>query len=277
MRPGPTAPDPELEALIAEEEEIEAAPRRFRAESMTFATTRASPEDYLVVDSLSEVQESIYRTVTAGPQNARDPRNGPRISRAVLDEVRNAGWSPPVDMEYIEARPRQERTNTPNVNYQFLNATTHPGPYAEYIGKARGFFSTHADRRYSPSTLSRLELVNEAIRYGNDNIARPLLIVADNPITFDPETESKSGGLSGIAVCWPMERTLVAVNRNVREQGIGSTLLEQMAYQVGRAALTLWVGQSNVIGHRFCLTNGFIPTAMNGSGAVRYAVENLDV
>lgn len=244
--PAPASPDPELERLLVEEEYNERLHQLGRAASN--ARYRIDPQRY-------------------------------RIDPNIITAVRESPWhdTPAYDDDGGRPGPRQERPRNPNMNFTFLNAITSPGPYAEYIGRARGFFSTYGDRRYSPNTLARLEQVADALRYGNDNITRPLLLVADNPVTFDPETESKSGGLAGMAVCWPMERTLVAVNRSVRQQGIGSNLLEQLSHQVGRGALTLWVGQSNVNGHRFCLSNGFIPTAMNGTGAVRYAVENSDV
>jgi hypothetical protein len=194
------------------------------------------------------------------------------ITNRVVEQFRLTG---PTHFEQRTPRPQIRNTS---MNYQFITLNHGLGPYSEYITKARGFFATHGDRRYSSSSLNRLEGIEFAIRNDMTNqVTCPALVVADDPIVFDPETESKTGGLLGMAVCWPMERVMVAVNRAHRQQGIGSDMVQRLSREFGRSSLTLWVGQNNVAGHRFCLHNGFIPTAMNGGGAVRYAVGTEDV
>ena len=143
--------------------------------------------------------------------------------------------------------------------------------YMRAASMAREFFRSHADRRYSPASLDELSrLRGFSLGTPDPRLVLPLIATAYADSTYDEETESKSGGYYGIAVCWPNSRTVIAINRRWRRQKIGTRLISLLASNVGYSSLTLWVGRENVAGHHFALQQGMLPTALNSTGAVRY-------
>lgn len=151
--------------------------------------------------------------------------------------------------------------------------------YAQLLRRARGFFAANSDRRYSPSSLDRIGLAATAAEiHGEGGVGwMPMLAVVEEPFAYDPDTESKSGGIQGMAVCWPGDKTLICVKPSSREQGIGKRLITTLNRQMGIGALVLWVGRENLPGHHFALRSGLYPSAMNSAGAVRYDSGDSDV
>lgn len=157
---------------------------------------------------------------------------------------------------------------------------THTNRYLDIMGRARNFFSVHAQRRYSPTTLSRLHYCAEYMinpGHFDEPPSLPLITAHEVPVTIDLDTEAKSGGLGGMLLCWPGDRTLVAVHTEQRRSGIGRAMFHEMQRNVGMVSMILWVGQNNIVGHQFALAAGLIPAAMNSTGALRYDSGTPDV
>jgi hypothetical protein len=96
----------------------------------------------------------------------------------------------------------------------------------------------------------------------------PTIVSAMRPYTFDPETETKSGGRLGMAAYWRDGRTVLAAHRDARRIHIGTALLERVLQEV---APVMWVGQTNTAGQMLCLKSGLLVTSMNSRGALRYS------
>lgn len=158
----------------------------------------------------------------------------------------------------------------------------YPG-YAEYgqwLRSAFGFFRRHGGGRYTDATLMQLvraaDKYEGALRNGaefdavHEDTDLPVLVVADRPYSYDEDTEVKTGGMVGLAVCWPERqgKTLVAVQADYRRKHIGSLLLTQVRSLVRDASL--WVGQQNVIGQKFLLANNLVPVGFSSGMAIRY-------
>lgn len=170
--------------------------------------------------------------------------------------------------------PRTARRPTGGLTVTTKFMTVHnDDDYGLYLGRARDYIGAHGDRRYSPITLNRIYNCSIAL---NDPLMQqtvgtmPLLVVADTPITYDEETEVKQGGMLGIVVCWPNDRTVIAVHARRRREGLGMALMDRLIYNIGRESVVLWAARDNRVGHHFALDLGLFPSAMNLSGAIRY-------
>lgn len=146
------------------------------------------------------------------------------------------------------------------------------GPsYSPALRNAYEFFRRNANGRYSPGTLVAISRSWDALCSGETD-ALPHIVTAESPFTYDNLTEVKTGGVLGMMITWP-EKAILAVSRDTRRTGIGTSMFNEMLYQ--QATLNAWVGRENTVGHHFCLSRGMFPTAMNGQGAVRYTIGEL--
>lgn len=145
--------------------------------------------------------------------------------------------------------------------------------YGSSLRMAFEFLRAHADGRYTDRTLMRVMRAQDNLLGGFTPPAAsmPTITLAVSPFEYDEDTECKKGGTLGVAVTWESEgnKSLLAVHRNTRRKGIGRALnvvvngiLRNPSY---------WVGRQNDDGQHFLLGLGMVPTAINGSGAVRYA------
>lgn len=161
----------------------------------------------------------------------------------------------------------------------FLTPWTDLDTYRNYLSRARDFIGIHGDRRYSAATLGRILNASQAL--DNDQLRGryplPLITTAEQPVVFDDETETKSGGIIGMVLCWPGDRTVIAVNASKRRQGHGMALMDRLFYNIGRDQVILWVGRDNRVGHFFALDCNLFPSAMNSTGAVRYDSSTVEV
>lgn len=157
--------------------------------------------------------------------------------------------------------------------------------YAQALGRTFSFFRAHHSGRYTDRSLMTLVRANDQFRYREETgviegdipepLSLPTILAAELPFSYDEETECKQGGTLGMLVVWEAQggRAMLAVNRSHRRKGIGRCLVELANYLIGNH-IYLWVGRENVVGQHFLLSCGLFPTAINGSGAIRYGRAN---
>lgn len=156
-------------------------------------------------------------------------------------------------------------------NSAAAGATSYTPQYAIHLRRAFEFFRGCSDGRYTSSSLMRLhDAVDDA-----DN--GPIIATAGMPLGYDEETEVKTGGTLGMLVADPEGRTMLAVAPNFRRQGIATALIAAIELAETTLGNTLtseryfWVGNRNIVAQRFLLASGRFPTAMSGTGALRFA------
>lgn len=160
---------------------------------------------------------------------------------------------------------------------------TRLGPWDDYhsyvavLRDAFNFISRCDNGRYS--SRSKMKIQNAAIRaeaeqspYDLDLDYYPIVMTLSKTPSFDEDTEVKTGGTAGVAVVWASDngRFLLATAPLCREKGVAATLLDEIQRHVPQAMT--WVGQTNSEAQRVLLRRGFVPSALNSSGAVCYTL-----
>lgn len=136
--------------------------------------------------------------------------------------------------------------------------------YQTVLRSAFNFFRRNHNGRYSDATLMQIARANDAIDSGFPPTQNqlPRIVQVSTPPNFDYVSEVKSGGTVALGIQFP-NKSLICVHPLYRRHGLGTWMLTQLD---GPA----WVSRSNVDGQIFLLKSGWQPSAMNGSGAVRY-------
>lgn len=155
-----------------------------------------------------------------------------------------------------------------NLEVAYYDHST-PG-YAQHLRGAFQFIRRNSANRYSNNSLMRLATAADETR----DDRKPVITVATSPMSFDEETEVKSGGTSGMLVTFPDGRALLAVAVSQRRQGIATRLFR---HNSNWTTITphFWVHSTNAPAQQFLLSMGLAPTALNGSGAVRYGYAGI--
>lgn len=136
------------------------------------------------------------------------------------------------------------------------------------IRQAFAFFRRHGDRRYSAASLMRLMDFADRIDAGErENL--PSLVTCEVPFTYDEDTEVKSGGIIGIAVMLPDNRTMIAVHTQRRKARVGTSLI-RFVRDYFTSYPVVWAHRANTQGAAFLAACGLMPWAVNTSGAVQY-------
>lgn len=164
--------------------------------------------------------------------------------------------------------------------------------YRTYAGEAGSpaafmaafdFFQRHANGRYSDRTLMALsrwsqfstELVEGRPRRTGEGII-PAVFSLAKEVTYDEDTEVKSGGTVGMAVTLPAEvgaKLVLAVAPDMRRNGYGRALLEEAGGTVHH--LHTWVSSMNRAAMQFLLSASMRPIAMNRRSAVMFAWDEM--
>jgi hypothetical protein len=98
----------------------------------------------------------------------------------------------------------------------------------------------------------------------------PIIYTLEEPVSYDEDTEVKTGGAVAMAVVWPENefKLMLCVQREHRHEGHGKALLRNIIGS--NDYITTWVSRSNTSGQMLLLKCGLLPTAMNSAGALRY-------
>lgn len=227
------------------------------------------------MDEVAEVEdpEAWYNTpIAAAPRRARSPR--------VVDYDALLSNPPTVrpqpfalNFSYLIRDVLGDLVDAPEVGfYEHGNER-----YGALMRQAFSFIRQHGDGRYSSATTMRILSAAEQVEQSAAGARMdhlPTLMTVESPMSYDEETEVKSGGLSALAVCWPHNdgKTVVAVHRAHRRKKHG-TLVVRALQDTGVGPLAFWVAASNATAQHFLLDLGFMPTSLNGSGAVRYSYD----
>lgn len=155
-----------------------------------------------------------------------------------------------------------------------------PGSPQAFLA-AFDFLQRNAEGRYSDRTLmtiSRWSARSENIYAGTSDFdgPAPWVFAAAKEVTYDEDTEVKSGGTVALAVLLPAEwgaKLVMAVHPDARRQGHGRRLM--MHARDYLSGIHAWVGNSNVVGQQFLLSTGMVPTSMNGRGSLLYSFGDM--
>lgn len=155
-----------------------------------------------------------------------------------------------------------------------------PGSPQAFLA-AFDFLQRNAEGRYSDRTLmaiSRWSSRSEDMLLDGvtPNGPMPWVFSLGKEVTYDEETEVKSGGTVALAVTLPAEwgaKFVMAVHPDARRHGYGSRLINHAQDYV--SGLHSWVGNTNIAGQQFLLSIGMTPTSMNGRGALLYSYGDI--
>lgn len=125
--------------------------------------------------------------------------------------------------------------------------------------RAIGFFELtgNSDRRYSDTAIQQIA----------DSV---YIVEAATPVRYDPDSEVKVGGTSGVAVVLPSREILLAVNPECRRQAIGLNLYSALSAESPHTDNHFVVSTHNIPAQRFLLAVGLIPTALDLRGSITY-------
>lgn len=153
--------------------------------------------------------------------------------------------------------------------------------YAERLNLAFEFLRQFGDGRYTDATLMSLIRSADQLReYRSDvmlsldgTIPGPVVLSVHEEFHYDEETEVKKGGMIGMLALLPAGegvKALLVVRESHRRNGYGRALFSMARSMVGELSLAAWAASTNIIGQQFLLSQRFIPSAMNGRGAIRF-------
>lgn len=143
------------------------------------------------------------------------------------------------------------------------------------------FLQRNANGRYSDRSLmaiSRWGFYSSEMLDGERRSPSPTPCVfsLSREVTYDEDTEVKTGGTVAMAVTLPGgesgSKLIIATAPDARRRGYASRLLT--AAQV-IPYLHAWVGQMNIVGQQFLLATGMHPIAMNRRQALMYAYDEM--
>ena len=206
------------------------------------------------------------------------------MPNAIYTSPSEAGWD--VEPDGPEASDRYDiyaRTDTePDADGVIVRAVlagNQSSPQA--FAAAFDFLQRNADGRYTDRTLMAISRwgfrCDEALRRERRlEDPRPWVLSVHREVTYDEDTEVKSGGTMACAVTIPAEygnRLVMAVHPDARRQGFGRRLLNEACDYV--AGLHAYVGSGNRVGQQFLLSAGMMPMSMSNGRSILYAFENL--
>src|SRR5688500_3914727 len=124
---------------------------------------------------------------------------------------------------------------------QYLDRSS-PG-YAMHLRNAFTFFRRHArNPGYSSGTLMRLLNAADSAEASTDRTNNlPVLTISTAPVSYDEDTEVKSGGMVGALVTWPDGKSLLAVESNSRRKGIARDIFHYHSSWSIYSAMYFWV------------------------------------
>lgn len=152
---------------------------------------------------------------------------------------------------------------------------------AQAFAAAFDFLQRNADGRYTDRTLMAISRwgfrCDEALREGRRiESPAPWVFSIHKEVSYDEDTEVKSGGTMALAVTIPAEwgnRLVMAVHPDVRRQGYGRRLLSQACDYV--SGIHAYVGNANLVGQQFLLTVGMMPVSMTNGRSLLYAFDPM--
>lgn len=180
--------------------------------------------------------------------------------------------------EFIRMMPEEGSEMPEAIALDIIHSTPTTTGYGQHLRNSFQFFRRNANNRYSASTLMRLANAagefDDRTRQGTEASPRtssllPVLTVASRPLSYDEDTEVKSGGTVGMMVTWPDGKALFAVTAGSRRQGIGRRIFSHNSNWSGVTPY-FWLSSTNFPAQQFLLAMQLTPTALNGNGAVRY-------
>lgn len=142
------------------------------------------------------------------------------------------------------------------------------------------FLQRNANGRYSDRTLmaiSRWSFVSAELVEGTRQLdgPAPAVVSLSREVTYDEETEVKTGGTAALAVTLPSgegSKLIIATAPEARRNGYGSLLVRELRYF---PFIHAWVGATNTVGQQFLLANAMHPLAMNRRQAVMYGYDEM--
>lgn len=147
--------------------------------------------------------------------------------------------------------------------------------YETHLRLGFEFIRRNSDRRYSTRTLQAiLQAADEAENLRVYDINRPTnlpaLITLTRPISYDEETEVKSGGLAAAGVLFAGDdgRFVITTAPQFRRNGIGRALM-RIANHMG--PVTVYANNGNYDGQRFLLACNLMPISISSVGTVSYS------
>lgn len=127
------------------------------------------------------------------------------------------------------------------------------------------FFQAAAEGRYTDRTMMQFNRAVSDImsrEVVDETVPIRRIVTVSAPYHVDLETEVKRGGMVAMGVEF-QGKAMIAVTPSARRHGIGTFILRHLGVSV-------WVGRQNYDAIQFLAHNGWFPTAMNSSGAIRF-------
>lgn len=145
-----------------------------------------------------------------------------------------------------------------------------PG-YSGALRLAFEFFRNNMEGRYSDRTLMTLQRAADRADSNQQMAGDPVVIQVSSPYSFDEETETKRGGVLGMAAVMAAEsectKTCLAVVPSARRHGIGRTLAHIAIDHIDKYT-SFWTGPQARGALLFGLAIGLIPRSMTEAGSV---------
>lgn len=150
-----------------------------------------------------------------------------------------------------------------------------PGDAQRGPALTRGFdfFVANAGRRYTDRTLMSVRRAASSLNAGSfeeDEFSfGPWVLTVEAPLSYDPDTEVKTGGLVAMLLGLPGEERLkgvFSVASSLQGQGLGRTILTVARNWL--PSMTFYVHRSNIPGLVLGLKLGYTPASVSSSGTV---------
>lgn len=130
------------------------------------------------------------------------------------------------------------------------------------------FLRRNSDDRYSSRTM--MAVVRQI-----DARQAPLVVFDSEPMVLDEMTEVKRGGINAAGIVLRDGRVLLATRTDVRRQGYGSALLNEIVvrrrvFTAADLTLQFWVTHENIDGVRFLVARGLVPIANRAPNMICY-------